>query len=66
MRFNNAMRQTHRWLSVLFVAAFIATSVALAQKSTIPWVPYMPLPPLFLLAVTGIYLFVLPYVMRRR
>ena len=30
------------------------------------WVNYMALPPLFLLLFTGLYLFVLPYLNRKR
>ncbi len=66
MRFTYWTRQIHRWVSVLFVIVFITTSVMLVQKSTIRWVPFMPLPFLFLLAVTGIYLFLQPYFARRR
>jgi hypothetical protein len=60
------IRQFHRWTSVGFVAAFIFTSVVLSLKLPLPWAVYSPLPFLFLLAVTGIYMFVLPYLMRRR
>jgi hypothetical protein len=31
-----------------------------------PWVVYSPLPPLFLLMFTGLYMFVRPYVARWR
>ncbi len=30
------------------------------------WIVYAPLPPLFLLLITGLYMFVLPYTARRR
>jgi hypothetical protein len=58
---NTWIRQIHRWLSIAFVAAVIFTSVALAQKGPM-WVSYVPLLPLFLLAITGVYMFALPYV----
>ena len=60
MNWNHWIRQTHRWLSIAFTVAVIVTFVALAQKAPV-WVSYLPLPPLFLLMFTGLYLFVLPY-----
>ena len=39
---------------------------ALAQAEPILWMSYVPLAPLFLLFVTGVYLFALPYFARRR
>lgn len=62
---NNWIRQTHRWLSIVFTAAVIITFVALSQNAP-EWVSYLPLPPLFLLLFTGLYLFALPYIVRRR
>ena len=63
---SNFIRQFHRWTSLGFVAAFIFTSTVLAMKLPLPWAVYSPLPFLFLLAITGLYMFVLPYVRRRR
>lgn len=60
------IRQIHRWMSVAFTLAVIATSVALAQENPVVWVSYVPLLPLALLFVTGLYLFVLPYAARSR
>ena len=60
------IRQFHRWVSVAFVVCVIATSIALAQAEPILWMSYVPLAPLFLLFVTGVYLFALPYFARRR
>lgn len=65
MNWNHWIRQTHRWLSIAFVVAVIVTSVALAQKAPV-WVSYLPLPPLFLLMFSGLYLFVLPYAAKWR
>ena len=64
---NNWVRQTHRWLSIVFTVTVIANFVALSRGGTpLPWVTYSPLPPLALQLFTGLYLFVLPYVARRR
>ena len=58
------MRQFHRWIAVAFVVSVIATSIALAQAEPVLWMSYVPLAPLFLLFVTGTYLFALPYFAR--
>ncbi|MBP2325585.1 hypothetical protein JOF56_005970 [Kibdelosporangium banguiense] len=60
------IRQTHRWLSVTFTVTVLVTSVALALQVAVDWIVYLPLPPLFLLLASGLYLFVLPYVLKRR
>lgn len=66
MSLNTWIRQFHRWLSVVFVASVIVTTIALAQKPPLVWVSYVPLFPLALMSLSGIYLFVLPYLGRRR
>lgn len=62
------MRQGHRWLSIVFTLTVVANFVARAVKSGEPaaWITYSPLPPLFLMLVSGLYLFVLPYRSRER
>jgi hypothetical protein len=60
------VRQAHRWISAAFVLSVIATTIALAQAEPIMWMSYVPLAPLFLLFVTGAYLFALPYFARWR
>ena len=59
------IRQFHRWTSLAFVLAVIATTIALAQKEPVMWMSYVPLAPLAVLALTGIYMFFLPYARRR-
>jgi hypothetical protein len=61
VNWNTWIRQTHRWLSIAFTVAVIVTFVALAQNPPLVWVSYLPLLPLALLVVSGLYLFVLPY-----
>ena len=63
MNWNNRIRQIHRWVSIVFTVTVIANIVALSLGRGQPpaWVTYSPLPPLFLLLFTGLYLFVLPY-----
>ena len=61
-------RQIHRWTSIVFTVTVIANFVAMALGGGAPppWVTYSPLPPLFLLLFTGLYLFVLHYAGKRR
>lgn len=63
---SNWIRICHRWVSAAFVVSAIITSIALAQKEPVLWMSYLPLLPLALLAITGVYLFVLPYAARMR
>jgi hypothetical protein len=60
------IRQTHRWLSIVFTVTVIANFVALARGTPPAWVTYSPLLPLFLLMFSGLYLFILPYTRRGR
>ena len=61
---NAWIRQTHRWLSIVFTAAVIANFVAMTLGEPPPWIVYSPLPPLFLMLATGLYMFALPYMRR--
>lgn len=61
MNWNAWVRQAHRWISVAFTAAVIANFVAMGLGQPPPWVVYAPLPPLFLLLFSGLYMFALPY-----
>lgn len=60
------IRQFHRWISAVFTVTVLATFVALQREEPIVWMSYVPLFPLALLFLTGLYLFVLPYATRRR
>jgi hypothetical protein len=55
-------------VAIAFTVTVIANFIALAQGGGMPpaWVTYSPLLPLALLMLTGLYLFVLPYVTRWR
>jgi cellulose synthase/poly-beta-1,6-N-acetylglucosamine synthase-like glycosyltransferase len=66
MHWNGWIRQTHRWLSIVFTTTVIANFVAMALGKPPSWVVYSPLPPLFLMLFTGLYMFALPYVAGRR
>lgn len=56
MPFNTLVRQVHRWISIAFTVAVIANFVQMVS----------PLLPLALLLFTGLYMFALPYLVKRR
>jgi hypothetical protein len=60
------IRQTHRWLSILFTLTVIANFAVRAVREPPAWVTYSPLPFLFLLLFSGLYMFVLPYTAKGR
>jgi hypothetical protein len=60
------IRQSHRWLSILFTLTVIANFAVRAFGEPPPWVTYSPLPFLFLLLFSGLYMFVLPYTKKGR
>jgi L-asparagine transporter-like permease len=60
------IRQTHRWLSIIFTLTVIANFAVRAFGEPPGWVTYSPLPFLFLLLFSGLYMFVLPYTRGRR
>jgi hypothetical protein len=66
MTISSGIRQTHRWLSIFFTATVIANFAVRAFGEPPAWVTYAPLPPLFLLLFSGLYMFVLPYTSKRR
>ena len=66
MNWNKRLRQTHRWLSIAFTVSIVVTVVALAHAEPIVWVSYVPLLPLALLLITGLYMFAQPYATRWR
>ncbi len=66
MNWNHWIRQTHRWLSIVFTVTVIANFVAMSQGTPPAWLTYSPLFPLAFMLLTGPYMFVLPYASRRR
>jgi cellulose synthase/poly-beta-1,6-N-acetylglucosamine synthase-like glycosyltransferase len=66
MKWNIWIRQTHRWLSILFTVTVIANFVARIWGEPPLWLTFSPLAPLFLLLFSGLYMFVLPYVAKGR
>ena len=67
MNWNAWIRQIHRWVSIIFVAVVMGIFIALGVgKKPANWVYLSPLLPLALLALTGLYMFVLPYAAKWR
>ncbi len=67
MHWNAWIRQIHRWVSIIFVAVVIGIFIALGVGGKpANWVYFSPLPPLAVLALTGLYMFVLPYAAKWR
>lgn len=66
---SKAIRQVHRWTSIVFTIGVTANIVAIfgmGQKQPSPWVGMLALLPLILLLVTGLYMFVRPYAAKAR
>jgi len=67
MSLNGWMRQIHRWISILFFVVVSGIFITLGTgHKPVQWVYFLPLAPLGLLSLTGLYLFVRPYALRRR
>jgi heme A synthase len=62
MNWNKWVRQSHRWLSMVFTVAVIINTVAVVRGAYTNQMGFLAVVPLFLLLFTGLYLFVLPYV----
>jgi hypothetical protein len=60
------IRQFHRWMAITFMLAVIVNVVVnfvlVGQEQLALWVGLLTLVPLGLLMLSGLYLFVLPYV----
>jgi hypothetical protein len=66
MNWNSWVRQTHRWLAIIFTVTVVVAIVAAGQGEAAAWVFYLPLAPLALMLLTGLYMFVLPYAAKWR
>ncbi|MBS0277670.1 MAG: hypothetical protein JSR81_08605 [Proteobacteria bacterium] len=60
------IRQFHRWISIVFTLTVLANFIAMALGKPPMWLVYSPLPFLFLLLFTGLYMFFLPYAAKWR
>ena len=60
------MRQTHRWVCIVFTLAVIVNGITVVQGKYNQKLGLVAVFLLFLLLFTGLYLFVLPYAARWR
>jgi ABC-type polysaccharide/polyol phosphate export permease len=67
IRVSKFIRVFHRWTSITFtlVVVVIFAMLGLGQQPA-QWIYYVPLLPLLLLLITGLYMFFLPYVAKTR
>ena len=63
---NRWIRQGHRWVSIAFTLTVIANFAVRVKGEPPAWITYSPLLPLFILLLSGLYLFALPYFADRR
>ena len=66
MNWNMWIREAHRWVSMIFT--LIVAGIFAAQGAGVepaPWIYFLPLAPLALLMLSGLYLFALPYFAKR-
>ena len=66
MNWNKWIRQTHRWLSIIFTVAVIINGVTVVRGKYNPKLGLGAVALLGLLLITGLYLFVLPYASKWR
>ncbi len=60
---SEGVRTFHRWMAMIFTAVVSGIFITLGLGTQpVAWVYYLPLAPLALLMLTGVYLFALPYV----
>jgi heme A synthase len=66
MNWSKWMRQSHRWLSMVFTVAVIINGVTVVRGKYNNKLGLSAVGILALLFLTGMYLFALPYVKKRR
>ena len=66
VRVSKLIRQSHRWLSIIFTMTVAANFGFMAFGQPPMWIVYAPLPFLFLLMFSGLYMFALPHVAKWR
>lgn len=66
MNWNRWIRQTHRWLSMVFTLAILINLVAVVRGKYTNALGLLAVVPLAFLFLSGLYLFVLPYTTKWR
>lgn len=58
-------RRSHRWLAIVFTAAVLLNIGAVVLGIEAVWLAFLPLAPLLLMMISGLWLFAAPYLNRR-
>jgi hypothetical protein len=66
LSFSDRIRQLHRWLAITFTLAVLLNFAVIGRGQIATWIGFATLVPLFLLLFTGLYMFALPYIGRRK
>lgn len=66
MTWSRFIRQFHRWVSIAFTLGVITYIVVMSQGTPPAWLGLFALVPVILLLLSGLYMFVLPYVSKAR
>ena len=66
MNWSKWIRQVHRWLSIAFTLLVMFNGAAVLERKYTNWMGLSAVGALALMFVTGMYLFVLPYLTRWR
>ena len=66
MNWKDRIRQIHRWLSATFTVFVIANFAVLGRGAIAQWVGVLTLIPIFLLMISGLYMFFQPYASKWR
>lgn len=66
MNWSRWVRQVHRWLSIAFMLVVIFNGVAVFKHRYTNWMGLLAVAALALMFFTGMYLFVLPHVIKWR
>ncbi|MEV0246069.1 hypothetical protein AB0H76_05705 [Nocardia sp. NPDC050712] len=68
MSYSKNNRKVHRAMSITFTATVLLCFIAVpfGALESAPWIFYLPLPPLFVLMGTGLYMYAQPYLAKRR
>ena len=66
MTMSTLIRQSHPWFGITLVALTVVNAIAFSLGYAVPWLYYLPMLPLFLSMLSGLYMFFLPYSRRSR
>lgn len=62
---NAFIRSAHRWMGIALIVAVTINVVALSMQVQAFWIGLLALAPLILMMVSGLWMFVQPYLRRR-